>query len=540
MLYYIYARKSVVTKRGESIQNQIEWAEKYIENNFKEDADKKIKIYKDEGFSGKNLERPDFQRMYSDLEIEKPQYILCYRLDRISRSVNDFSTLIEDLGKKQIGFICQQGNLNTKDFMGKALLLLSSVFAQLERETIAERVRDNMMALAEKGRWLGGTPPTGFASEKVENVIVDGKSKTSCKLKPCEEELEIVNIMYEVYFQKRSISAVSKCLMAKNIVSRTGKFFTNAGIKDILRNPVYCIADRDAYDYFMSVNANVCMEEEQLDGVHGLLAYNKRNYVNDTATRNPVMEWIIAIGQHKGLITGTKWVEIQKSIDSHKGAGVAPKVHNDYSLLSGMIRCKDCGSRMFASRRRTKNTDSELFDYICNSKLRGGKNLCSMQNLNGLKTDELVCDYLKGYLKTDSNVIQLLEEAKEKIKKSDKSEDIVKLNRSIASNQKKIDNLISLLSREGISDATFQNINKQVDELYKKIEDMKIMKVKYEEELQAYENEDFNIEVIVSALTYFKDCFDDLTIHDKRLIIQAVVEKIVWDGENLDIFIYGE
>lgn len=540
MLYYIYARKSVVTKRGESIQNQIEWAEKYIENNFREDTDKKIKIYKDEGFSGKNLERPDFQQMYSDLEIEKPQYILCYRLDRISRSVNDFSNLIEDLGKKQIGFICQQGNLNTKDYMGKALLLLSSVFAQLERETIAERVRDNMMALAEKGRWLGGTPPTGFTSEKVESIIVEGKSKTSCKLKPLENELNAVKIIYDIYFQKRSISAVSKYLMSKNIVSRTDKFFSNLGIKEILRNPVYCVADREAYDYFMSVDANVCVEEEQLDGIHGLLAYNKRNYMGDTASRNPITDWIISVGQHKGIIIGEKWVEIQKSLDQNKSSGIAPKAHNDYSLLSGMIRCKNCGSRMFASRRHSKNANSELFDYICNSKLRGGSALCSIQNLNGIKTDEFVCDYLKGYLKVDKSIIQLLEENKEKLKKSDKSEDIVKIDHSILSNQKKIDNLIAFLTKDGVSEATFQSINKQVSELSNNIAELKKQKAEYEEEIQAYHDEDFNIEVIVSALAYFKECFNDLTIHDKRLIIQAVVEKIVWDGENLNIFIYGE
>lgn len=537
MLYYIYARKSVATKRGESILNQIEWAEKYIENNFSEDHNKRIKTYKDEGFSGKNLERPDFKRMYADLEIEKPQYILCYRLDRISRSVNDFSNLLEDLGKKHIGFICQQGNLNTKDYMGKALLLLSSVFAQLERETIAERVRDNMIALAEKGRWLGGTPPTGFTSEKVENIVVDGKAKTSCKLKPLYDELETITIMYDVYFQKRSISAVSKYLISKNVVSRTGKAYSNLGIKEILRNPVYCIADKDSYDYFLNLDANVFIEEAQLNKKHGLLAYNKRNYNNASSKRNPISEWIISVGQHEGLVKGDKWVEIQKSLDNNKGSGEAPIVHNDYSLLSGLIRCKACGSRMFASKR---HSSPKLFDYICNSKLRGGTSLCSMQNLNGLKTDEMVCDYLKGMMKPDHNVIPMLEEAKEQIKKEDMSEDIAKIDRNIANNQKKIDHLISFLSKEGISDATFKNINLQVDELTKKIEDLQSKKAIYEKEIKMYRDEKFNQEVISYALAYFKDCFEDLEIHDKRMIIRTIVEKIEWDGENLDIFIYGE
>lgn len=537
MLYYIYARKSVATQRGESIQQQIQWAENYIKANFVEDNQKEIKIYKDEGFSGKNLDRPDFQRMYNDLEIEKPQYLLCYRLDRVSRSVNDFSNLIEYLTNRGINFISEQGRMKTNDSMGKAMLLLSSVFAQLERETIAERVRDNMLSLAEKGRWLGGTPPTGFTSEKVMNIALEGKTKMSCKLKPNNEELEIVKNMYDLYFEKRSISYVSKYLIKNNVTSRTGRHFTNIGIKEILRNPVYCVADRASFDYFIEADANVCIEEDKLDGIHGLLAYNKRNYTDNTATRNPQSEWIVSVGQHKGIITGEKWVTIQKCLDKNKGANCAPNAHNNYSLLSGLIRCKSCGRRMFASKRKSS---SKLFDYICNSKLRGGSSLCNCQNLNGLKTDEIVCDFLRNEIQPDKSIVELLEAEKEKLKKSDRKYDINKFERIIKSYEKKIKNLINALAREGITQATFTNINEQVEEFTKKIEEIKAQQNEYEKELKSYQDEEFNIEVVLRSLEYFKNNFNELSLQDKRLIIHAVVEKIEWDGENLNIFIYGE
>jgi len=93
--------------------------------------------------------------------------IVVCRLDRISRNVSDFSGLIEELSKLGIDFvsICEQFDTGTP--MGRAIMYIASVFSQLERKTIAERIRDNMHELAKTGRWLGRTTPTGYASERV-------------------------------------------------------------------------------------------------------------------------------------------------------------------------------------------------------------------------------------------------------------------------------------------------------------------------------------------------------------------------------------
>ena len=75
------------------------------------------------------------------------------------------------------------------------MMYIASVFSQLERETIAERIRDNMHELAKTGRWLGGTTPTGYASESVKSVTVDGKSKKACKLKLIPDEADVVRMI---------------------------------------------------------------------------------------------------------------------------------------------------------------------------------------------------------------------------------------------------------------------------------------------------------------------------------------------------------
>ncbi|MDO7204481.1 recombinase family protein [Paraclostridium bifermentans] len=98
---------------------------------------------------------------------------MCYRLDRVLRNIADFSSLIEDLQKYNISFVSIREQFDTSTPMGRAMMFIASVFAQLERETIAERVRDNMLELAKSGRWLGGTAPLGF-NQKIYPYIDDG------------------------------------------------------------------------------------------------------------------------------------------------------------------------------------------------------------------------------------------------------------------------------------------------------------------------------------------------------------------------------
>ena len=263
MRIFIYSRKSVWTGKGESIENQVELCRQYIAGRIEGGKDAEVVVYEDEGFSGKNLDRPQFQRMLSDARRRRPDSIICYRLDRFSRSVGDFAPLAEDLIARGVGLICIREQFDTSTPMGKAMMYIASVFAQLERETIAERVRDNMLLLARTGRWLGGAPPTGFESEKVEEWVVNGKPKTSFRLKINPAEIGAVRLMFQKYLELRSLSAVTKYLAGAGVHNRSGAPYSLPGVKDILRNPVYCTADRDARDYFIGCGSDVCFPPEE-------------------------------------------------------------------------------------------------------------------------------------------------------------------------------------------------------------------------------------------------------------------------------------
>ena len=176
MIFAIYSRKSIFTGKGESVENQIELCKDYANKNFK--GNKEFLIYEDEGFSGGNTNRPNFKKLLQDAKSQKFNVLICYRLDRISRNVADFSNTLELLQNNSIDFISIKEQFDTSTPMGRAMIYISSVFAQLERETIAERVRDNMIELAKTGRWLGGQTPFGFKSKKITYLDEELKERS--------------------------------------------------------------------------------------------------------------------------------------------------------------------------------------------------------------------------------------------------------------------------------------------------------------------------------------------------------------------------
>jgi site-specific DNA recombinase len=420
------------------------------------------------------------------------------------------------------------------------MIQIASVFAQLERETIAERVRDNMHALARKGQWLGGTPPLGYESEKVEKHTDDeGKVKTACNLRINQDEIEIVRIIFDKYLETKSYNAVSKYLIKNNIESRNGKIFSLLGIKEILQNPVYCSVDEQALAYFTKHQADVCFEIADCNSNYGLLAYNKRDHSKKNIPRNPIDKWIIAKGKHKSIISGEDWVTVQRLMAGNKAEISKPAtvIHNDYALLSGMVRCDKCKSRMFAHQRYRDNPN--FFYYICMNKKRGGIDKCDCDNLIGQEADAIICEYLTQELDNNSDIYNYLDKLKQEVTPKKQENPIESIDKKIKQKQTEKKNLLQAL-KMGASKTLVQQINQESAELDEALKSLESQRNAFEQEAEVIQNQELQIDLITEALTDLRTNFDTLTIYEKRTIIKLLVKEIVWDGENFNIFIYGE
>ncbi|MDY2818830.1 MAG: recombinase family protein [Hominisplanchenecus sp.] len=536
----IYSRKSRFTGKGESIGNQVELCKEYIRTHYGEDTLDRIAVYEDEGFSGGNLNRPDFKNMMEAARKHKFKAIIVYRLDRISRNISDFSSLIEELSRLDIAFVSIKEQFDTGTPMGRAMMYIASVFSQLERETIAERIRDNMHELAKTGRWLGGTTPTGYGSESVAGVTIDGKSKKACKLKLIPEEAEIVKTIFDLYIETDSQTITEAELIKRGIRTKNNKYFTRFSIKAILQNPVYMIADEEAYHYFINADSDLFYNREAFDGVHGIMAYNRTSQEKGKTTEFlPPSEWIVAVGLHPGIIPGKVWVQVQESLERNKSKAYH-KPRSNEALLTGFLYCS-CGSRMYPKISRRRTADGKpIYTYVCKMKERSRQAMCNSKNVNGNIMDMAITTQIKMLAEDQDTFISQLEQSRKFYtgNRANYEKQLVSMRQKKADLEKKMDGLADSLVDLG--DSVARNyVVKRMEQLGLECAgiDARIQELECLTSQHALSELEFD--VMRQLLSVFKSGIDEMTIEQKRAAIRTIVRKVVWDGVNAHVILYG-
>lgn len=539
-VFAIYSRKSRFTGKGESVENQIEMCREYLRIHFGENEAEKAVIYEDEGFSGKNLDRPQFKAMFEDIKNGKISAVLCYRLDRISRNIGDFANLITELTSMGVAFISIKEQFDTNSPMGRAMMYIASVFSQLERETIAERIRDNLHELSKTGRWLGGVTPTGYSSVGETSMNINGKTKKAFHLAVKEDEMRIVKLIFNLFLEHNSLTACESYLLAHNYKTKNGRDFTRFSIRGILTNPVYMIADSDAFEYFKNSNVDLYSNENEFDGTHGMMVYNRTLQEQGKATKiKPMEEWIVSVGKHQGFIIGKDWIKVQTMLDRNKSKSYRkPKSHT--ALLSGILKC-ECGEFMRPHMTTRMNKDGEYtYYYSCNMKLRSKGARCNNKNINGNEIDKEVIAAVKALANNGDDYFLSLKSAlsESKIKSENISNEQSRLEEEMEKKEKEIEILVNNLatsSGTGAEKYILNKINILSDEVEKIKSQMKTLSMESENELNLTES----IDLMKDMLRSFSVTVDNMTIEQKRQTIRTFVKEVIWDGENAHIVFFG-
>ncbi len=527
----IYSRKSKFTDKGESIENQIHMCIQYAKNI----GITEYEIYEDEGFSGGNTNRPKFQKLIRDIKSKKFTHLICYRLDRISRNVADFASTIEILNKYDTTFISIREQFDTSSAMGRAMMNVSATFAQLERETIAERIKDNLRELSKTGRWLGGPPPLGYESIESINNNLNGKNKKKHILKVNSTESYIPKLVFELFITYKSYQKVSRLLEYQGIFSKKGSLFSRNLVKQTINNPTYSIADKNILDYFKKHNAEV-FGYEKINGINGVMSYNRRTEKGSFA---PIENWIISVGEHSGIVSSDTWIKCQMIANEIKDSNVSNRNGtSQQALLSGLVVCKECQSSM-APRQNLGSKYSYRY-YSCNLR-NSNPNRCSNDSLNAYDAEDYVVTTLKSL--THDDIIKNYEELKKKniIKINSKSK-IANFAKEIENNKKSISNLVIKM---GYLDndpellepfkAEIKKLTDRNNELDSLIDELSLSTSKI---VNTYEF----LDEILSTLDNFKKFYDFTeNFEDKKRLIRSLVKYILWDSKTriLDIILVG-
>jgi len=331
----LYARQSLDKKDSISIETQVKTCEHETQGN-------PFKVYSDKGFSGKNLNRPDFERLTEDIKAGIIKRVIVYKLDRISRSILDFSNLILFFEEYGVEFVSTTEKFDTSTPVGRAMLNICIVFAQLERETIQQRVSDNYHSRSKQGFYMGGKIPYGF---KKEGATING-IKTS-KLVADVEESSHIKLIYSLYAEENySLREIIEYFLRNNIKKCRSEVWHSSWISNVLRNPVYVKSDLSTYEFFKSQGAEIINSPNDFAG-NG--CYLFRGKASASKRQSELKDKMLVLAPHEGFIEPDVWLKCRIKLLNKLSTATIQKSKN--SWLIGKTKCGNCGYALSIKKR---------------------------------------------------------------------------------------------------------------------------------------------------------------------------------------------
>ncbi|MDU7927944.1 MAG: recombinase family protein [Veillonella sp.] len=484
----IYIRKSV---KGDENSISLEAQTEVIKHYFK--GENKFAIYKDDGFSGGNTNRPAFQRLMADAMENKFDTVACYKLDRIARNTLDFLTTFNTLKEYGIDLICVEDKYDPSTPAGRLMMTLLASLAEMERENIKQRVSDSMLNLAKQGRWTGGTAPFGY---KV--VTIDGG-----KYLELEDEKNIKYIFNEFINGKGIIKLGREFNCDKKKISR------------MLHNITYLQSSKDANAYLKQILGYEVVGEPN---GYGYLPYGKNKVVNGKKVRNYDGLKVATVSKHEAVIDLDTFIKTQDRLKTFAGKK-APRISNK-SFLAQMVKCGGCGSNMLIALGHKKNDGTRKIYFYCPNKCGN----CYVQVDKVEYTTLATLKDVDFFNKINKNK-SVVNKDNSKIKKS--------MLKELEEKKKILDGLMDKLA---LVDSNLANViiekmnsvNVDINDLQNKID-----LLEKEEIASSYNKEDFKLKE--ENRKHFIEDFENMDMEEKQNSIRGVINKVVWDGKNIII-----
>ncbi len=480
----IYVRVSTEhqSMEGYSIDGQINQIKEYCEFHNFEVTD----IYADRGISGKSMNRPELQRMLKDVKEEKLDCVMVYKTNRLARNTSDLLTIVEDLHRQNIEFFSLSERMEVNSSSGKLMLQILASFSEFERNTIVENVFMGQTRRAQEGYYQGNLP-LGYENipDKKKEIIIN------------QHEANIVNYIFESYTKGHGYRKIANALNKKRYLTKKGNPFSISAVTYILSNPFYIgkIQFAKYKDW----------------------SEKRRKGLND----NP----IIAEGKHLPIISHDLWDKVQ---NRRKNVSKKPQVHGKgTNLLTGIIKCPQCGHAMAASNTTNTlkdGTKKRIRYYSCSQFRNKGAKICKANSVRADVVEKYVLDQIIAITKNEEVIKQVVDKVNNdsKIDKASLNHDITYKQKQFEEINSNLNNLIKTIEDNPdlatILNETIQQYKKQQDDIT-----MQINKLKLQQKEKA---PIYNAEQIATLLrNIFKDV-EKLEKHQLKELYLAIIDKI--------------
>ena len=308
--------------------------------------------YDDGGYSGGNMNRPALQQLLSDVAERKVDVVVVYKIDRISRSLADFTELTRLFEKNGVSLVAVTQQIDTSTSMGRMIVNLLMSFAQFERECASDRVRDKMAAARKRGMWTGGVTPYGYKCAD-KKLIVD------------EEHAPAVLFAFERYQHCAS----------------------------------YLQTVRDLNERFGNHHDNVPWNVMHL-----------RSLLNQAAVAGKIRDprsGELYEGRHTAIVPVDLWLAVQKMIAERRRGKRERKGHHT-APLKGVIKCGYCGCAMIPTFT-SRNGKPTFHYYRCDKTHKHLTEGCQIKNISAAAIEGPVFELLEKLI-TNEFFVQLITE----------------------------------------------------------------------------------------------------------------------------------
>ena len=345
----VYTRKSSeegLEQEFNSLDAQREACEAYIASQKAEGWMLVPDRYDDGGISGATLERPALKRLLADIEDQRVDVVVVYKIDRLSRALMDFSKLVDVFDRNNVTFVSITQSFNTTTSMGRLTLNILLSFAQFEREVIGERIRDKVAASRKKGMWMGGFVPLGY-DVKDRKLVVNGT------------EAATVRTIFQRFIKIGSATELVRALRIEGIRGKRGKLIDKGYVYKLLNNRVYVG-----------------------DAVHKGTAYP---------------------GEHQAIVDRALWDRVHAVLRESPRKRAANTRAQTPSLLKGLI-FGPTGRAMTPAHTRK---GGKLYRYyVSTDVLKRDANLCTVRRVPAAEIESAVVDQLRGLLRTPEIIVR--------------------------------------------------------------------------------------------------------------------------------------
>lgn len=383
---YVRVSTDEQSEKGNSLSEQEERLRAYCKAMGWDDP----VLYIDDGYSAGDLRRPHLTRLLEDIKVQKYEIILTTKTDRLCRKLLDILNLVDYFDKYDCKYVSSSEGFDTSTPSGRMTLQLLGTFAEFERERIRERVRDNMISLAKNTDRIISRPCYGY------NVI-DGQLLINI------EESLIIKEMVKMTLKGLGARQIAKHLNEKGITTKDGNQWHDKVLREFLKR----------------------------ETLIGEFVYNRTYKKGTRILTRPEDEWVHIKGHHDPIIDEQDFYEMQRILESRKTAGA--HVKNDTYLLSGLIWCAHCGSKMNGKHYKGKN---EYFKYVCDGYQKKGT--CHYHFVHRDDLEDKIKKRISTILTISTNKLKLVV-TKSKIETSEKDMIQAKLDKLDSRMQKQLE-----------------------------------------------------------------------------------------------------